>query len=342
MKILSIGSAAVNQPEFKMVTVGRIRDSVCAFKYHKNYVETPRPFPPFTAMETGIGGFFHTFLEKHFKAIPAGVPLTGSHRLDVRELLRAFRMSFVWEGKPRPPYKLVLPGQTIEGLEAALEKVGNNFNEFLVKDLAGHRIIGVEGDIEIRTEDLCIYGKYDLITEDPSGVKILWDWKTGMMPQPKDYDEFRNTRLQLGIYAVWMKHRYKLENVPATAVFFKDGIQKISESFSNAVEKDVLEYLEGWRKRLNRLESFPPVLNDLCDWCGWNPLCPAYQEREGSSVRKDKRPIAVSAGLSSEAGGPGYRPVARRYQTELIAIVLGALLAGVLLYLHLNLGIWSR
>ena len=166
-----------------------------------------------------------------------------------------------------------------------------------MKDLSGRKILGVEGDIQIRTDKLYIYGKYDLITEDTDKTLTLWDWKTNVMPAARLYDEFRNQKIQLGIYAVWMTYKYHLKNVKATAVFFGEGVEQISETFSKGVEKDVLDFLAAWRKRLNKVDTFPPLPNNLCKWCEWYPICPAFEEQRHAAGLKGEFPKTL--GLDS-------------------------------------------
>ena len=107
---------------------------------------------------------------------------------------------------------------------------------------------------------------------------MLWDWKTGRVPNPAYFDDFILQKAQLGIYAIWMKYKFNLNNIRATAVFLrdKDDVAILSEVFTFKVEQDVLRLLKKRRSRLNSLASYHPVATNLCDWCGWKPVCPAF------------------------------------------------------------------
>lgn len=283
MKVVSVASRYSDQPEELCITISRIKDSACPYRYFKGYVERPKTKESFESIEAGLGTFFHAYVENHFKGILASDALIASnHTLDVPDLVANFRLAFLWEGRLRAPYKVVRSTYGLVNFIRRLEAVAMNFNSFLMLRLSGHRVIGVEGELQIRTEEFYIRGKHDLITQDPGGDMVLWDWKTGNAPKPEYYEDFRNEKVQLGIYAVWMRHKYGTTAVRGTAVYFRDGTVELSERFNPSVEAEVLLYADAWRRRVNAMTSYPSIPNNLCDWCGWNPVCPAYQGQSAS------------------------------------------------------------
>jgi len=190
--VLSVASSYSQQPESNVITISRIGDARnCLRKYYKNYIEEPREKAPFETIEAGVGTFFHDYLKAHFRRLLAfNRPITAADAIDVNDLLRRFRMSFVWEGRLREPFRIIRAGESIAFFEARVGSISNLFNEFLSSDLVGHRVIGAEGELQIRTDSCYIRGKYDLITASPSGAMILWDWKTGRPPEPRYFDEY--------------------------------------------------------------------------------------------------------------------------------------------------------
>lgn len=153
--------------------------------------------------------------------------------------------------------------------------------------MLGYKILATEGELQIRTDSFYIRGKHDLIAQDPSGKLALLDWKTGRAPEPSYYEDFLNQKIQLGIYAVWMRHQFKSTSVRGTAVFLRDNeCGELSEVFTPTIEQEVLDYLYDWRSRLNELSSYPPIPNKLCNWCGWNPMCSAYGDRGTPAFEK--------------------------------------------------------
>jgi len=285
LKVLSVASRYSDQPEELLISISRVKDSACPYRYFKGYVERPKPQEFFNSIEAGLGTFFHAYVENHFKAILASEALIGSHHtLPVPDLVANFRLAFLWEGRLRAPYRVVRSTYGLDDFIRRLQAVATNFNSFLVRRLSGHRVVGVEGELQIRTEEFYIRGKHDLITQDPGGEMVLWDWKTGSAPRPEYYEDFRNQKVQLGIYAVWMRHKYGTTAVRGTAVYLRDGLEELSERFNPSVEAEVLLYADAWRRRANAMTSYPPIPNNLCDWCGWNPVCPAYQG-QSTSIR---------------------------------------------------------
>jgi hypothetical protein len=327
MKVQSVSSEVPRQPEDRLITVSRLRDAHCPYLYFKNYVEDPRTHSDTVPLEVGLGGFFHDYIEKHLKtAVTVGGTVDKSHALDVEDLTRSFRMSFVWEGRLRAPYRIVTDKTGVEDYARALESVGRNFNDLLQRELAGRRVKGVEGDIQIQTDKAVIYGKYDLITEDADGTLTLWDWKTHMMPPARHFNEFRDHKIQLGIYAIWLKYAYKVSNVKAVAVFFGSKVEKITEVFSDAVERDVLVYLEGWRAKLNKLDRYPPVPNNLCAWCEWRPGCPAFEKGAAprpAGLDAHFRPRAAVAAASSLGGAVAVPMEERRIHWKALGMGVG-------------------
>lgn len=283
MKVVSVASRYSDQPEESLITISRIKESACPYRYYKGHVEQPKAQVSFESIEAGLGTFFHSYVENHFKSILASnVLIASTHTLDVPDLVANFRLAFLWEGRVRAPYRVVRSTYRLDDFIRRLEAVATNFNSFLVRRLNGHRVVGVEGELQIRTEEFFIRGKHDLITQDPSGDMVLWDWKTGSVPKPEYYEDYRNEKIQLGIYAVWMRHKYGTTAVRGTAVYFRDSTVELSERFKPSVEAEVLMYADSWRRRVNAMTSFPSIPNNLCDWCGWNPVCPAYQGKSAS------------------------------------------------------------
>jgi len=296
MRVLSVASRYSDQPEENVITISRIGDARCPHRYYKNYVETPRQAKPFESIELGLGQFFHGFLKSHFSRVLAEQRTIGEDdRIDVDDLLRRFRLSFLWEGRLREPYRIVQPNYRINDFQERLAAVGSNFNHFLLTALIGHEIKSVEGELQIRTEACYIRGKHDMITVAPDGCLVLWDWKTGRRPNSEYFDEYAILKSQLGVYATWMRYRYESTDVQGTAVFLRDGLEQQSERFTPAIERDVLEYMVGWRSRLNGMKSYPAIPSHLCDWCSWNETCPAM-----------RREIMVPTPVSTPVGPEKY------------------------------------
>ena len=196
-KVLSVASSYSVQPEEKLVTISRIKASSCPFRYFKEYIERPKCSKSFESIELGMGQFFHSYVENHFQRILARNGLISRYdTLDIDDLITTFRLSFIWEGGLRTPYKIVRYKYGLEDFISRLERIATNFNCFLVKNLKNHKVKAIEGKLQIRTDLYYIRGKYDLITEDSDGSLMLWDWKTGSMPKLEYYEDFSNQNIR--------------------------------------------------------------------------------------------------------------------------------------------------
>jgi len=310
MKILSVSSDYAPQPEDSVITISRIRDSACPLRYFKEYIERPRSRRPFDSIELGLGKVFHAAAAEHFRRIrDRGTPIEATDTLDVPLLLARFREELLSEGRLRAPYKIVQAHFGPEEFLQRLERVAIVFDEVVAGKLAGHTVLDIDGRFEVSAELFCLRGKYDLITRQPDGDLVLWDWKTGRPPASAEDDPARIQRVQLGFYTLWMKHKFENTDVSARAVFLRDGCQELSERFSPALESEVLRYADGWRDRQNAQTSYPPRLNDLCDWCGWNPVCSAYRKRPlpPEPVAQRAFPAQVGRNPSSEQASKDSR-----------------------------------
>ncbi len=279
MKVLSVSERFDECPEERVITISRIKDASCLYRYFKQYVERPKSEAAFVSIETGVGSFFHSCVESRFREIVArdGV-ITDGDRLDIADLLRNFRLSFQWQGRLREPYRIVRRGAGFDDFVSRLETIAANFNEFLSRRLAGCEVAAVEGALQVRTDTLLIRGRYDLISRDADGRLMLWDWKSGRMPKPEYHEDYLNQKVQLGMYAIWMRYHFDTPAVEGAAVFLRDRPQCLSETFTPDIERMVLDYLDEKRQRLNRLDEWPPSPGPLCDWCGWKPVCPAFDD----------------------------------------------------------------
>lgn len=272
-KIRSVSDRFTNIPIDKRISISKIKDSKCPFKYYKNYIEEPREEKPFLSIELGLGQFFHGKVEWLFKTIASqNRKITREDILKTDDVINEFEISFLWNGKLREPYKII-GGYHFDYFKDRLVNIIQNFNRYVIPKLVGHDVISTEGSLQIRTDDFVIRGKYDLITQDQKNRLILWDWKTGRMPKPDFYEEFTLQKIQLGIYAVWIKYKYETSNVIANVVFLRDSAEFLKEVFEYYLEEKVINFVESQYKVLKNITSYAPIPNNLCPWCSWKSKC---------------------------------------------------------------------
>ncbi len=271
--IKSVSGTFSNIPKSERISISKIKDSKCPFKYFKNYIEEPREEKPFLSIELGLGQFFHDKVEALFKTIAAQQRLIKKEDiLNTDSIANEFELSFLWNGKLREPYKIIR--HNFDYFKDRLADITNNFNRGVIPKLINHKVIKPEGSLEIKTNDYAIRGKYDLLTQDQNGRILLWDWKTGAAPKPDYFEDFTLQKIQLGIYAIWIRYKYKTENVRANAVFLRDNAYFLQEVFKYHIEKKVIDYIDFVYKNLKEITDYIPIPNSLCQWCSWNSKCP--------------------------------------------------------------------
>lgn len=273
VKPVSDGFSSI--PQYQSISISKIKDSRCPFKYFKNYIEDPREEKPFLSIELGLGQYFHSKVERLFKIIAAQQRLiTRQDILDVNSLMNEFEISFLWNKRLRKPYKIIR--YDFEYFKNRLKNITNNFNRNVIPRLVNHKVLKTEGSLEIKTDTYAVKGKYDLVTQDHDNRLILWDWKTGAAPKPDFYEDFALQKIQLGIYAIWIRYRYETGNVLANAVFLRDGAYFLKEVFEYHIEKKVIDYIDNEYKYLKSITSYVPIPNNLCQWCSWKSKCQTW------------------------------------------------------------------
>ena len=127
MKVISTAKQFDDQPEDRVITISRIKDASCPYRYFKGYIERPKDQKAFVSIEAGIGQFFHSYVENRFRLVIArDGTINRDDILDVVDLVRSFRLSFLWEQRLRAPYKIVRSTYSLGDFILRLELVSKN------------------------------------------------------------------------------------------------------------------------------------------------------------------------------------------------------------------------
>lgn len=150
-------------------------------------------------------------------------------------------------------------------------------------DITSAVIVDLESrfQIEIGNEQLgqhIIAGSIDRIDKTTDGYEII-DYKTTKkMPPQSKVDE----DLQLTVYFKAFLERYPAErerigNITVSLYFLKHGVKlsakRTMEDLARLDER-VFEVIEHIQK-----EEFEPNLSPLCDWCGFQKICPLWKHK---------------------------------------------------------------
>ena len=144
-------------------------------------------------------------------------------------------------------------------------------------------IIALESPFQIEIADASgrthvIKGIIDRIDKTSDGYEII-DYKTGRkMPSQADVD----ANLQLSVYAKAFLARYpkeaqRLEHLTVSLYFLKHGV-KLS---SSRTAKDLQRVDDLFLETIEEIEAghFEPRVNPLCDWCGFQKMCPMWKHK---------------------------------------------------------------
>jgi RecB family exonuclease len=152
-------------------------------------------------------------------------------------------------------------------------------------EIATAKIVDLESRFQIELGDHIIAGIIDRIDKTDDGYEII-DYKTTRkMPTQDKVDN----DLQLSIYLKAFLARYpkeieRLDKIKVSLYFLKHGVKLSSTRTLEQLQKSEQLFLET----IKAIESgtFEPTISPLCDWCGYQKMCPMWKHKF-----KDERKI---------------------------------------------------
>ncbi len=159
----------------------------------------------------------------------------------------------------------------------------NDPADFTIVDLESRFAIEIGDE---RTGQHIIAGVIDRIDKTADGYEII-DYKTSKkMPSQETVD----TNLQLSIYlkaflARYPKERANLDDITVSLYFLKHGA-KLS---AKRTEEQLAELDRIFLDVIASIEAgkFDPVLSPLCDWCGYQRICPLWKHKFAEERKMD-------------------------------------------------------
>lgn len=123
-----------------------------------------------------------------------------------------------------------------------------------------------------------VSGVIDRIDKTEDGYEII-DYKTTRkMPSQEKVDH----DIQLSIYLRAFLERYpqeinRLDKITVSLYYLKHGVKLSSKRTREqlaAIEQAFLGVIKSIEE-----EKFDPILSPLCDWCGYQPICPLWKHK---------------------------------------------------------------
>ena len=145
-------------------------------------------------------------------------------------------------------------------------------------DIANTNIVDLESRFQIDLSGHVISGIVDRIDKTDEGYEIV-DYKTTKkMPS----QEMIDNDLQLSVYLKAFLSRYpkeisNLDKIKVSLYFLKHGVKLTSQRTKEQLDEveetflDVIEKIEEGK--------FEPAVSPLCDWCGYQHLCPMWKHK---------------------------------------------------------------
>ena len=138
--------------------------------------------------------------------------------------------------------------------------------------MADHGASGTEKETHI------ISGIIDRIDKTTDGYEII-DYKTTKkMPSQEKVDE----DVQLSVYLMAFLSRYpkeieRLDTLQVSLYFLKHGVKLSAGRTLEQLEKSKQLFLDIIK--LIEEERFEPTVSPLCDWCGYQNICPMWKHK---------------------------------------------------------------
>lgn len=164
--------------------------------------------------------------------------------------------------------------QGVEILQRYYQK--NDPNATVVVDLESRFALEL---LDPKTQEThIISGVIDRIDKTENGYEII-DYKTaGKMPSQQAVDD----NMQLSVYTRAFLKRYPkehdaLQNITVSLYFLRHNV-KIS---STRTEEQLKELDEKFLETIRDIEAqkFEPRVSPLCDWCGFQRICPMWRHK---------------------------------------------------------------
>lgn len=107
------------------------------------------------------------------------------------------------------------------------------------------------------------------------------DYKSGKPPSPRFADE---AFFQLAVYALLVEAKFKVRPHQLRLIYVREArpdavlTVKVDDALVNKTRAKLRSALKGMRSCAERAE-WPPRKQVLCDWCFFQPVCPAFNRQ---------------------------------------------------------------
>ncbi len=143
---------------------------------------------------------------------------------------------------------------------------------------ADFNIVALESRFQIPLEEHIVSGIIDRIDKTEEGYEII-DYKTTKkMPSQEKVDN----DLQLSVYLKAFLERYpkeaeNLDKIKVSLYYLKHGVKLTSTRTAEQLRNSEQLFLDTIK--IIEAGKFEPAVSPLCDWCGYQKLCPMWKHK---------------------------------------------------------------
>lgn len=260
----------------------------CPKKFYFRYVKRP-DVPEFKGIEMFLGSVAHKALENLYRALLVSkVPAKEDVVKDYHS---------VWEKEWGDDVTIVKEQYTADDYRRTGERcVADYYDKHHPFDGEG-RILGLEENVRFALDDAGRYrmqGVIDRLMEPKPREVEIHDYKSSMrLPSQEDMQKDR----QLALYGIGVRQTMpdvgRVEFVWHYLVFGRE----IRVSPTQAQVEDTRRWAVSTIRRIEREETFEPRESALCNWCEFQPVCPAKNPAPPKVTPKRREALKEGAAL---------------------------------------------
>jgi putative RecB family exonuclease len=159
------------------------------------------------------------------------------------------------------------------------------FNKNLSETVATEMVYEVVYDEE---KDIRLNGVIDRIVKGDDGSYLIIDYKTSKR-ELSDVDLFQDRQLQGYAYAIHKMMKVPIDKIVVAHFYPLTGKFVHVKFFPSQIKKYLSEKVKQvWEIRKKKKDEFRPIRNNFCKWCGYQSLCPEFNDQMVVNKRVQK------------------------------------------------------
>ncbi len=263
----------------------------CPKQFHFQYIEKPE-VPEFTGIEAFMGSVVHAALENLYKqVVMSKVPSKA-------DVLKDFER--IWKEEWTPAVTIVKKGFAKSHYHVIGRRcVEDYYDKHAPFDRDG-RVRGVEEHLVFVLDDsgkFKMQGYPDLLFEPEVNCFAVHDHKTGRMPSVEKLEE----DCQLPLYHLGVEQKYPDVKVKELVWHYLAKGREVrlpatKKRMENA-RKWAISVIRQIERRIKYREAFEPQESVLCNWCEFQPVCPAKNPQPPKATPKRHEALTEGAAL---------------------------------------------